>query len=300
MKIIPETQGTEQWLAWRESRWMASEAAVIMGAAPRWMEVKTWDDLRLQKAGLFEHSKGAQRAFAHGHEREDAARELFARRLWAYDVDPGVCVENELVPKIAASLDGLVKDKGTGDLTGWVEIKCPISGKKSPLLKAETFDDIPEHYQWQLIHQWAAIGDNAVGWLFVYVDDETYNIVEFSPGKCGFPKRSSDLFKAWLTFENGGKSGRTDNQWTWWAEQYIECHAAAEKAKANLDEARKELIELGGGEGCGVKVSEIERKGSIDWKAVAESLWVHDSAEAFAKHAEEYRKAGSKAWRITI
>ena len=71
MKIIDLEQGTEQWLIWRATKCCASEAAVIMGCAPSWSPVKTWDDLRMQKAGLgAPRSDFLERAAERGHRME--------------------------------------------------------------------------------------------------------------------------------------------------------------------------------------------------------------------------------------
>ena len=122
MKIIDLEQGTDKWLIWRATKCCASEAAVIMGCAPSWSPVKTWDDLRMQKAGLGkERSAFLERAAERGHRMEGEARDRYL---------PGskpACIESSEDDRFSASLDAL--ENGNC----WGEIKCPVSGERSKL-----------------------------------------------------------------------------------------------------------------------------------------------------------------------
>ena len=54
MQIVPIEQNTPEWLDWRKGKATASQAAIIMGAAPNYWKVRTWEDLALEHAGLSE------------------------------------------------------------------------------------------------------------------------------------------------------------------------------------------------------------------------------------------------------
>ena len=158
-------QGSDEWKEWRSTRWMASEAGCIMGVNPRWMEVKTWEDLRMAKAGFSEPSEFALKAFAWGHENEPAARERFMVEhspLPAEGFGHGVglylwkpaCVESRMHTKLAASLDGLEIDERNRE-KHILELKCPMRDT-SKLLKVKKWADIPAQYRWQMLHQFIA------------------------------------------------------------------------------------------------------------------------------------------------
>ena len=159
-------QDSDEWKEWRSTRWMASESGAIMGVNPRWMEVKTWEDLRLLKAGLIETGEFARKAFAWGHKHERSARNHFMAsehcplpppgfeggdRMYLWDP---ACMESMTNPKIAASLDGLAVDERDN---AWhvLELKCPMR-PTSRLLKVKTWGEIPEYYRWQMLHQFVA------------------------------------------------------------------------------------------------------------------------------------------------
>jgi len=78
------------------------------------------------------------------------------------------------------------------------------------------------------------------------------------------------------------------------AQNWRDAMAGLKEAEALAEQAQKELIEACGNqayEGKGVKLAEIERKGSIDYTAI-EILKSID--------LEKYRKTGSKFWKITL
>ena len=173
LDIMMFEHGMDGWLKWRKTLPTASRAPVIMGAAASYQKVQTWDDLRLDMAGLGEEpNEFALRAMAHGTAMEPVARVLFAPSSIA------LCVETP-DGRYGASLDGFGVDEGH---PFFVEIKCPASGKSSTLLKAvkkaqefmnpatgsqfpvETVRNyLPGYIWWQMVHQafvlQAAIGD---------------------------------------------------------------------------------------------------------------------------------------------
>ena len=178
MKLVELEQGTEDWLDWRRSKLSASNAGVIMLDTPSWMPVRTWEALRGRSA-LFgnidpepeERSEFLARAAEHGLKTEPIARARFAPDL------PAVCGEMDGDDRFAASLDGWNPETRT-----WLEIKCPMVGKRSKHLtqwKACEGDRINKriqpHVWWQLVHQAAVVGDlSATCQFVVWVDDDNY------------------------------------------------------------------------------------------------------------------------------
>lgn len=289
MKIVPLKQGSKEWLEWRAARWMASEAAVIMGCVPSWMDVQTWDDLRLQKAGLFEHGEAAKAMFAHGHSGEDVLLDAWNESREDGTVFLPCCIEHPHHPRLAASLDGLCLGDGAEQIPYWVEIKNPTPRAKWHL-SLKTWQDLPEHYQWQMIHQFAAMGvEQAFGWL-----KAGDIVIGRRFGVTGDSALVERLIAEWTRFEAGELQGRNDNEWTWWAEEYRIRKAKAEQAKTDADEARDKLLELADGqpaEGAGVKVSKLTRKGALDLKAIEADLGFD---------VDCYRTASTESWTVRV
>ena len=286
MNIIPLEQGSEAWLEWRASRWMASEAAIIMGCQPSWAEVTTWEDLRLQKAGLFERSEKLERMGAHGHAGE--ASQLATLNADMDCVFEPACVE-ATVSHLAASLDGLYVD-GEGAVS-WAEIKTPTARAKWHV-GIKRFEDIPAHYQWQLIHQFAALGVEEAFCHFRAGPDvatgHPFSIKEFG-------ERIDRLTSEWLRFSLGESRVKKvgGNEWAWWAAEYRSSKEEADAADSRAKEARNMLISLGHGqpaEGHGVKLAKSTRAGAIDTKAMAT-----DGIDV-----EKYRKPGVESWTIRL
>ncbi len=133
MTFVDLKQGSDAWLAWREGGLGASDAPAIMGESP----YCTREGLMLERLGL--HTRGQNAAMDRGTALEAEALALYAAGLTkAQHVEP-VCVQHETMPRLRASLDGLVTECGIGEPDGlWtpsqygsrrrslrvVEIKC--------------------------------------------------------------------------------------------------------------------------------------------------------------------------------
>ena len=105
-------KAAEAWLAWRRKLLTASEAAIVMGCAPSYWEVKTPDQLRASKAGAerAEPSDFTKKLWADGHAKEAQIRDRL-NESW-YDFQPA-CFE---LGDYGASLDG------------WDEAKRRVAG----------------------------------------------------------------------------------------------------------------------------------------------------------------------------
>lgn len=148
--IIPPTdpraiQRSPEWFAWRRGddlgdgpRITASEIGIILGISP----YKTAHRLWLEKTGQADPPPpnwGQQR----GIDLEDTARLAYVRKTGNL-VEP-VCVQHDLFPEFAASLDGLTV---FGDVV--LEIKVPGAEDHGKAV----IGVLPDHYfpqvQWQL------------------------------------------------------------------------------------------------------------------------------------------------------
>lgn len=89
---------------------------------------------------------------------------------------------------------------------------------------------------------------------------------------------------------------RTDHEWIEAAARYRRAEWAAKLADDEKTAAREALMALAGGEnaaGHGVSVTYQQRKGAIDYRAIADSLLTPDLQE-------EYRKDGTVAVVIKV
>ena len=181
MKTIDLKQGSEEWLDWRLEHATASDAAVIMGCAPDYWQVRTWEELHLVKCGLgLPPDEFTQRLFEHGHRNEEVVRGRFA---------PGAqpcCVEMSADSRFAASLDGLREKDGR---TEWLEVKSVTSARSKLLRHLEDFKTAPPYVFWQLVHQAACLEDeNAVCRLIVYLEYDVWD---------GFRVEAGELLERW-------------------------------------------------------------------------------------------------------
>ena len=273
VNLVTHPQGSPEWHDWRRGKATASRADVIMGCAPSWKSVRTWDELRLDMAGLGpEPDKWARRAFAHGHRMEPIARKAAV---------PGyapACIEMDGDPRFTASLDGLLET--LDGAVHWAEIKCPVTRERSTAFKAARDGRIPDHIRWQLVHQAGVIGDEATRCRYiVYVGPGDGEIADIDIPTAELLEDWPELHARWLEFLGDDSSGRKAASQAWLAAK-----RELDIAKARLAEARIALTALGPGEAAGVKVAQIERKGSVDWKAAAASYGCDETgAEPFRR-----------------
>ncbi|MCY3980512.1 MAG: YqaJ viral recombinase family protein [Alphaproteobacteria bacterium] len=285
MRIVEHQQGSDAWKLWRSTRRMASEAAVIMGAAPKWMAVNSWEQLRLAKAGLADYSERDEAMFRHGHEREAQARAALEAELCRKGAP--ACVESDC-GRYGASLDWLDKYR-----TVFAEIKCPTSQAKWHH-GIESWDDIPAHYQWQMMHQSMVTGID--DWIFFVWSPNAQTLIRCNTGfDINFYANKLKIARQWERFDLGLDQGRNDNEWIWWADEWGQRKAVADEAAKSLKEARDKLVELAGGEeaeGMGVRVGKAKRTGGYDTAAMAKAL-VRAGVDP-----EQFHKPETEFWTV--
>jgi len=104
-----------------------------------------------------------------------------------------------------------------------------------------------------------------------------------------------EIKQAWAEFWPTVEA-RDDEDWREAAEAYREAKKAADEAAQKLSEAKQRLIECAAGSysyGCGVRVKEISRNGSVDWKRVQKE-------QLADVDLEQYRKPGTKFFQIDV
>lgn len=171
-------QRSDEWKAWRETVNSASDACIVMNE-PRGDGPQTWRDLR--EWVWEEPSERLQEILMHG-----TFNEAEALRAWNV-VHAAVTDEiTEFIPysaeltdeclMLGASFDGVSRKAGRAPY--WVEIKCPAYGTKSEIWKAAEKGNILPSIYWQMAHQFLVLNHPlSVGYLFVFIDDEHFEIV---------------------------------------------------------------------------------------------------------------------------
>lgn len=289
-------QGTPEWHDWRDTKCGASEAAIIMGCAPSYWECRTWDDLRLVKGGArFEPSPQARRAWDYGEKMEKVARDHFFPKY------APACFERG---PYAASLDGMYSIGSPVHEVHWVEIKCPVSKMKSTLLRGLLQEDaqIPPHYWYQLVHQKMVLGPLAGDAYFCVFVSRVPG--EYWVGEVPAADLNDDialLQEQWERFLGGAEQHDRGVAWETAAERWLAAKARADDAYDEMSDHREQLIRMAEGEDIeanGVRVKHTTRRGSVDWKAVAEDLYdrlVRSSIDCapLKEHSEDFRKKDS-------
>lgn len=316
MKIIELEQGTEEWLAWRRSRFMASEAPIIMGAAPDWMADNTWTHLRELKAGFTTmFSDFAQMMLDKGHAKEEVVRDRWNEAVPPDDQIRPVCIEDDN-GVYAASLDGL-----SADGRSWHEIKTTVHGRKSAIYKAvKATSRPPEYVQWQMCHQGFVLGDpDATVHLWVYVDDKECLHEEYPVKEIFEWCDISMLTGEWMRFDNGEPQNPLIEtpEWVEAEKKWRSSKRVVDEATESLDEAKQKLVKLALADNQlkvrsdVILLQRIDKAGGTDWKAAFNALLeaaisvTPDKSELFAEiHAEwkalpdQHQKAGSRYWQI--
>jgi len=271
MKRVDLEQGSDQWLAWRRDKAMASETAAIMGISP----YQSAEKIRKLKRGI--DNTYVTSAMQHGNDEEPKAREAYEAAVGEPFI--AACFEAD---GYGASVDGI-------DMSGdtLLEIKCPVKGKESERWQTVAEDGIDDHDYVQVQHQMMVTGAKQTRFL---VWDGSEYVVTTVPANPEFWEKIREAWDAfWPTVQQ-----RDDEDWQKAAEMFRKAKQIAEEANSALDEAKANLVRLTGGSyssGHGVEVLKVERKGSVDWKKVQkEHLPDVD--------LEPYRKAGSEFYQV--
>ena len=323
MRIINLSQGTPEWLEWREERLMASEAPVVMGVAPDWWTVKSWDDLRALKASLGDDKPDntyLEAAASRGHAIEKRVIEALYGRFGTTYL-PAVVEHRDGV--FAASLDGLGHNEEHDERT-WVEVKAPLHRRQSKLWRGliEADDSgmgrlfpragVPDEVWWQLVHQAYVIFDDpdhepaGSMTLAVIVDEDdpasSSNLYRRIPIKA-LLACAPELVEEWESYLTGRPQVPSLGEpFLDAAARYREAKMMQERAAADLEAARNELLSHIGdrekvNEG-GVKITKVVSQGRTNWQSAANALAKRAGLDA-GDLAEDYRGKQTVSYRIT-
>jgi len=273
MNRIVLEQGSKEWLEWRRGKRMASETSSVMGINP----YASANQVREQKQGR--GKVFVSDAMQRGHDEEPKAREAYEQATGIL-YQPAVFEEGEY----GASVDGITME---GDQL--LEIKSPVKGKDSARWKEVAEGAINDYDYAQVQHQMMVTGAADCVFLVWSGEDYVSVVVPRNPEFMEKIKEAWDAF--WPTIER-----REDSVWLEAAAAYRQAKKTADKAAEELEQAKAALIELTSGSfsgGAGVNVSKIERKGSIDWKAVQKN-------ELPDVDVEQYRKAASSFYKVEV
>ena len=261
--IVKLIQGSPEWHAHRERYRNASETATVLGANPWQTPLQLWEI----RSGRTQPVVNA--AMARGTQLEPLAREAY-ERLTGQVMQPLVLVEGAY----SASLDGLTFD---GELA--LEIKCPVKGKTSSLWQAVSQGHVPEHYGWQT-QQRVMVSGAARVHLFVFDGDTGEGtLAEIAP----LADRWAAIRDGWEAFmqciehdvppplTDKDQRQRQDPEWMIASAAYLKAKRATDAAEAELDRARKALLQLATHvreTGNGLTVTRYWKTGTVDYKRI--------------------------------
>jgi putative phage-type endonuclease len=295
--MIPQQQGSAEWLEWRKDKIGASEAAACMGISPWQTPYELWYDKTCESSTRYVNV-----AMARGSAMEEAARMVY-ENVTGETVFPKVVVHPKH-PWAIASLDGMTLDDKL-----FVEIKCP---------NAETHEmashgHITPYYMAQLQHQLWVTG-LPVCHYFSY-DGVTHHLIQVEKDEdfinrmiyheCQMLRCIEMKTPPLLQEKDKAKAANTeakqeevdlsqDAAWLGWENSYVYFKRMADEAESGMKAAKEQLEKLSEGKnvkGSCVKYTRITRPGAVDYAKVPELLGVD---------LDQYRKEPVVSIRITI
>lgn len=266
-------QGTPEWLAWRRKRAMASETSAVMGLNP----FQSAEQIRAAKRGT--DNTYVTPAMQRGHDEEPIARQVYEQTTGEL-FEPG-CFEWDVY---GASVDGISMD---GERL--LEIKSPVKGRHSDRWATVADGGINYYDYIQVQHQLMVTGAKDcyfMVWSGEPESDEPYVGVMVEPDANVWAEIQESWEAFWPTV-----AAREDDEWREAAQAYREAKILADIAAQDLSAAKERLISCLSGTysyGCGVRVKEISRTGSIDWKRVQKDRLADVDLESYRKPATKF------------
>lgn len=282
-------QGSDAWHAFRRQYLTASVAAIVMGCAPSYWQLKTAHQLRQYREGTFTPppiSGFVQDMLNKGHEYEALAVE--AANLEDSEFEPAVY--SRFI--YAASLDAVCLKTGA-----WMEVKKP-KDKRSKVWKlangkGPVWDRIPQHYWWQLVHQaYVLPGSVSTCHFVVFLDGEPPVTIEISRNR--LLQDWWALEAAWEKFLDPDDANESQSDDERLALDYIRLDAEFALAKEKFERAKTALLFDGPRIIPGlIEISTTDVKGRIDYKAAASSVFS-------SKELESYRNVPTERTSIKV
>ena len=302
MKIVTSfDQRTPAWHAWRDGIIGGSDAPAIMGVSP-WTTIhKLWE----LKTGRREPQRDNP-AMARGRAMEDEALEAWSAHTGEFAAP--ICVQHEEFAFVGASLDGATFDGGL-----LVEIKCP--GEKDHGSAAET-GQVPAKYWPQVQHQLACVPEAEMlhYWSYRPMHATPHVLIEVKRDQAYI----DDMLEREILFWEAVKGDYppAGDAWADAEALYLLALDEAESADERLKAAKADLLAaIPEGtqklDGQAVSAALVEKKGSLDYKALfektLEELRYIEGLPSAARELldamesggmEAFRKKGSTYWDV--
>ena len=277
-------QRSKQWYEARKGRVTGSAVGAILGMNP-------WQSREEVLRRMVREYHGQPPEFA-GNSATEWGTICEKQAVASYEIDSGNKVDEAGFylhgDWLGASPDGFVGDKGL------VEIKCPYGLRNDDSPSFKSIDEQPHYYaqiqvqllvtgrEWCDFYQWTPYGESCER---VNIDPAWFDeyFIELEVFYESYLEARKDE-NAWR-YIDGGQAVR----------KYRMAQAAMEVAKAELDEAKQELIDLVGDEGGqigDVKITKVEKKGSISYARAIKDL-------APDADLESYRGKPSEYWKVS-
>lgn len=279
--LIDIEQDTTEWHEFRSQGIGASEAPTIMGVGyltPHML----WE----QRLGL-KPKQEANSSMQRGKDLEPIARDMFTSQT-GIKMKPALRIHSEL-SWMRCSLDGISDD---GRI---LEIKCP--NRKRHQMAMDGI--IPPEYYPQLQHQIEVCNTDSA--FYASFDGQSLKVLEIGRNDEYIKslKANEEIF--WECLQNLENPELIDRdfelidtpEWKQYSEQYLEADRLNKKSEKLKEEAKRNLILLGGFKnvrGNGIKLSKTKRKGNVDYSAIPEIREIN---------LELYRKPAIEVWRIS-
>ena len=267
MTNIPQEQGSDSWLLFRQSKVTATDAAKILNISPYGSPYSLW----LEKTGRKEPPK-MNYAMEYGTRMEDEIRDWIEKKEGTWF--PPEVVQSKVSPFMIASLDGISADRKT-----IIEIKTCGSS----VFEEVSNGTIPLHYRAQGMHQLACVPEaEKVHFIFFckgdYVEIDLFPDWEYISRMVESEKIFYELHiltdippamseKDMLDMSESEEWAVLATNAKLFHKEYQEEQARFKKFKDKWDIYKKEFIELsddGNCEGFGIRLSRSWRTGNVD------------------------------------
>ena len=279
-QIIYVEQGSDEWHKLRKTKITATDASVIMGVSKWKTPLQLWK-YKTSDTPPEEPSEAAKR----GIRLEPIVRDLYSQKT-GYSYQP-IVVSNQWQ---MASLDGYSPDNRE-----IIEIKCPNKDDHNLAKKGL----IPDHYWPQVQHQMLIMGLEMLTYLSY--DEKTLEIVHVKKDQefCRVMWEKELEFLYFVREKIPPKrtykdiTERKDSDFMFAVAFWERANNDLKFAKELEEQARAELIEACKEESCegfGVKCSQVERQGNVDYASIPELKNVD---------LEKYRKPATMYWKIS-
>lgn len=306
MKIINLSQGSDEWLEWREGGVTATDATVLLGRSP----YKTIWRLWAEKTGYARpEDLSANPLVKKGVENEDKARIAFEEKH--DDMVLPACVQSDEDPIFRASLDGL-----NGD---WqpVELKCPSESTWNDVCADGTNSKPYQLYYAQVQHQ-LMVTEASKGWLVFWFEGEIREF-EILPDQELIDELKLKSHEFWDQVTNKIEppkdperdtfipKGDQATEWIRLAEEYRFFEDQVQEAKKRLDDLKakqKPLLEnlkdlMGDNftaDYGGLMITRYKVAGKLDYKKILKE----EIPALKAEDIEKYRGKDSERCRVTV